>query len=117
MELDRKKIKETFLHELQFRTSFYRRYRRCDFCEGKMDNIEEALNDICDLSMNMSYLNEFETFVVRKQLGVYDNGERQKTRTIAEVTGRTIGSIQQIETQAYRIIINALDSKAYYPKD
>ena len=37
MEFDRNKIKETFLHELQFGIG----HPKCDFCEEKMDNIED----------------------------------------------------------------------------
>lgn len=114
MEFDRNKIKETFLHELQFGIG----HPKCDFCEEKMDNIEEALDEICDLSMDiMSHLTEAETFVIRKRLGVYDNGEKQTLRAIAEATGKTHERIRQIENKAYMRIIYSLARKTYTQKD
>lgn len=116
MELNRNKIKEIFLQELQSRIG----HIKCNFCEEKMDNIDEVLDEICNLSMNiMSLLTEAETFVVRKRLGVYDNGEKQTHRTIAEATSKSVTRISQIENKAYRCIIRYLylARESYTPKD
>lgn len=114
MELDRNKIKEVFLHELQFGTG----HIKSDFCEEKMDNIEEALDEICDLSMDiMTHLTEVETFVVRKRLGVYDNGERQTLDAIAKATGKTRERIRQIENKTYSRIIRWLARESYTQRD
>ena len=71
-----------------------------------------------DLSMDiMSHLTEAETFVIRKRLGVYDNGEKQTLRAIAEATGKTHERIRQIENKAYMHIIYPLARKTYTQKD
>ncbi len=114
MDAYKNKIKETFLTELKIGSE----YIKNEFYEEHMDNIDAAVDEICDLSLEiMSNLTQMETFVIRKRLGVYDNGKRQTLKTVGDVTGKTHERIRQIEAKAYRRIISSINRNSYASSD
>lgn len=114
MDAYKNKIKETFLTELKIGSEYIKR----EFYEEHLDNIDAAVDEICDLSVEIiSNLTQMETFVIRKRLGVYDNGKRQTLKTVGDVTGKTHERIRQIEAKAYRRIISSINRNSYASSD
>ena len=87
MKLNRSMIKENFYNWIRREPV---RYLNEPFYERELENINAIINDLCNLSMEiMPILTAQETFVLRKRLGVYDNGVFQNFETIAKETGKT----------------------------
>lgn len=114
MNVNKSKIKENFLQEMQYGTG----HIKYEYSEDHLRDIDVAIDEICDLSVEIiSHLTEQETLVLRKRLGVYNNGEKQTLATIAKELDKTLERIRQIENKAYIRMINSIFRGSYIQVD
>ena len=111
MKLNRFMIEENFYNWIRWESL---RYLKEPFSEREVEIINAIINDLCNLSVEtMSILTTQETFVLRKYLGVYDNGEFQSFETIAKETGQTSSEIRKILLNMCSELIEAI-FRGYY---
>ena len=115
MKLNRSMIKENFYNWIRREPV---RYLNEPFYERELENINAIINDLCNLSMEiMPILTAQETFVLRKRLGVYDNGVFQNFETIAKETGKTSSEIREISLDMCSELTDAIFRGYYISRD
>ena len=75
--------------------------------------IEETLNELLDIQKpKISNLTYFETYLVRRKLGILNDGKIESLHQIAFELYEDIERIKKIENKAYSYIIQAIKNKA-----
>lgn len=116
MELNREIVKDSLLKELEKLKkyngvySYYHKYNPIEF--------EKLVDEICDLSSNRIIpYSENDTYVLRKRLGILDNGKTQTLEEIGNAIGVSGSRVGQILAKFKRRLYYRLTRVAYAVDD
>ena len=107
MQIDKSKIKENLKDEL---------FINSNDLDEKL--INEYVDEICNLSINIvTSLSEAETYYVRRRLGVYNDGEKEQYRIVAEHSNAKAQNICIAVHNAYNNMLKKIKSGVVSNKD
>ena len=107
MEIYKSVIKKTLIEELIKRLSLNSNWNKDECIKFKEydKDFDEIVNQLCNLSLKeIVNLDEKQTYIVRKRLGLYDNGKFLTYKEIAKDTNLSLDNVRIRIINSYRKI-------------